>query len=224
MSDRCSPLPISAQSNSRRRQRHLTGGRPKMKKRGKGASLPSVRRGARHGRRAGRLRRLLEHHDRTRTTSFAAGTVAITDNDSNTAMYNVRNQKPGDTLTRCIRVTYTGTLACERAPVHAEHDRGARPARQPDGHAGHPGRGTTFPNCTGFTADGGRSTTARCRASPRRTTATRTASSTSRCRLELGDQRQRRLPVHGDDVGSAPDTVQGATTGQHTYTWEAQNQ
>ncbi len=23
---------------------------------------------------------------------------------------------------------------------------------------------------------------------------------------------------------SAPDTVQGATTGQHTYTWEAQNQ
>lgn len=42
--------------------------------------------------------------------SFDAGTVYIADNDAAAAMYNVSNGKPGTTVTRCIRVTYTGTL------------------------------------------------------------------------------------------------------------------
>ena len=42
--------------------------------------------------------------------SFAAGSVAISDNDSGTALYNVSNQKPGQSTTRCIKVTYGGTL------------------------------------------------------------------------------------------------------------------
>ena len=42
---------------------------------------------------------------------FAAGTVYITDNDGGaSSLYNVTNQKPGDTVTSCIKVTYTGTL------------------------------------------------------------------------------------------------------------------
>ncbi len=41
---------------------------------------------------------------------FQAGTVYITDNDSNAAMYNLTNAKPGDTATSCITVTYLGTL------------------------------------------------------------------------------------------------------------------
>ena len=80
---------------------------------------------------------------------FAAGTVAISDNDSNTAMYNVANQKPGDSVTRCIRVTYTGSPARERAPVHDQHDRGARPACQPDGHAGNDARRHRLPQLHG---------------------------------------------------------------------------
>jgi hypothetical protein len=43
--------------------------------------------------------------------SFSAGTVVLTDNDSNSAMYNVSNAKPGDSATACITVTYTGSLA-----------------------------------------------------------------------------------------------------------------
>jgi len=44
---------------------------------------------------------------------FAAGSVAIADNDTGTALYNVSNQKPGDSKTSCIKVTYTGTLASD---------------------------------------------------------------------------------------------------------------
>lgn len=43
--------------------------------------------------------------------SFAAGSVTISDNDGGTALYSVSARKPNDSVSRCIRVTYTGTLA-----------------------------------------------------------------------------------------------------------------
>ena len=43
--------------------------------------------------------------------SFAAGSVAIGDNDGgSSALYVGSNKKPGDSVTSCIQVTYTGTL------------------------------------------------------------------------------------------------------------------
>lgn len=42
--------------------------------------------------------------------SFTSGTVAIQDNDSNTAMLALANAKPGDADTSCIRIEYTGSL------------------------------------------------------------------------------------------------------------------
>jgi Camelysin metallo-endopeptidase len=42
--------------------------------------------------------------------AFASGTVAIQDNDSNSAMLALANAKPGDADTSCIRIEYTGTL------------------------------------------------------------------------------------------------------------------
>ena len=41
---------------------------------------------------------------------FNAGTVNISDNDANTAAYNVTGGKPGSTQSECVRVVYTGTL------------------------------------------------------------------------------------------------------------------
>ena len=157
---------------------------------------------------------------------FTAGTVAISDNDSNTAMYSVSNQKPGDTLTRCIRVTYTGSLA-SNVRLYTTSSIGAlgphvnltvTPGTMPTG--------TTLPaTAPGSSADGaaifngtlsnfagdalelrdgaGRLPGLELRAGHRATT----SSTSSRCSC-------RR----------APDTVQGATTGTHAYTWEAQNQ
>jgi len=39
--------------------------------------------------------------------------VYVSDNDAGSAMYSVSNKKPGDTVTQCIKVTYTGTLAAD---------------------------------------------------------------------------------------------------------------
>jgi hypothetical protein len=43
--------------------------------------------------------------------SFAAGSVAIQDDDSATAMLSLANAKPGDSDTSCIKVKYTGSLS-----------------------------------------------------------------------------------------------------------------
>lgn len=44
------------------------------------------------------------------TSNWAAGTVDLTDDDTNTAMFNVTNLKPGSTGSKCIQVTSSGSL------------------------------------------------------------------------------------------------------------------
>jgi hypothetical protein len=44
------------------------------------------------------------------TNDFNAGTVFIEDNDSNAVMYDLSNQKPLAAVTKCIKVTYSGSL------------------------------------------------------------------------------------------------------------------
>lgn len=43
--------------------------------------------------------------------SFSAGTVSLTDNDSNGVLFNVGALTPGATGSACLRVTYNGSLA-----------------------------------------------------------------------------------------------------------------
>jgi hypothetical protein len=43
--------------------------------------------------------------------TFSAGTVALTDSDSGTAMFTVPGITPGQTGSACIRVTFNGSLA-----------------------------------------------------------------------------------------------------------------
>jgi hypothetical protein len=42
--------------------------------------------------------------------AFAAGTVILTDNDSDFAMFDLPDMAPGDSAIGCIEVTYSGTL------------------------------------------------------------------------------------------------------------------
>ena len=74
---------------------------------------------------------------------------SISDNDANTAMYNITDAKPNDVVVRCIRVTYTGSLDSTVSLygsavgaigqyVDLAIDKGTMGR-----HA--------FPNCTGFT-------------------------------------------------------------------------
>ncbi|MGH8960178.1 MAG: hypothetical protein ACRDWT_03075 [Jatrophihabitantaceae bacterium] len=44
-------------------------------------------------------------------SNWSAGSVALSDDDSNAAMFTASNLKPGSTGTKCIAVTSTGSLA-----------------------------------------------------------------------------------------------------------------
>jgi hypothetical protein len=85
---------------------------------------------------------------------FAAGTVTLGDDDAGAALVSLPAQaRPGDSSTRCIRVSYTGSLPAEVRLY----------ASVTGGLADHltltVTRGTqaspSFPSCTGFTADSG---------------------------------------------------------------------
>jgi hypothetical protein len=85
--------------------------------------------------------------------AFAAGTVVLADNDAGSSMWSVANRVPGDSVTTCIRLTYTGTLNADvrlYSPtavgtvdqyLSLSVDKGSMPA------------GTSFPNCTGFSSE-----------------------------------------------------------------------
>jgi hypothetical protein len=44
------------------------------------------------------------------SNQFQTGSVTLTDNDSGTAMFNMTGARPGDTVSKCITVSYSGTL------------------------------------------------------------------------------------------------------------------
>jgi hypothetical protein len=80
--------------------------------------------------------------------SWSAGTVALTDDDAGTAMFTVTGLTPGDTNTRCITVSYSGSA-----------DAAVRLYGSITGGTGlgtylnltvERGAGGSFANCTGF--------------------------------------------------------------------------
>ena len=154
--------------------------------------------------------------------SFAAGTVVISDNDANAAMYTITSAKPNDVVTRCIRVTYTGSLprwcGCTRrrrstrsAVRHLVIDKGTMPGA------------TTFPNCTGFTPD----------AVPNVFTGTLSSFGTAKTDFATGVPANPGAAVqwvNNDTVVyrftlTMQDNLlaAGGSSGAHGFTWEAQN-
>jgi predicted ribosomally synthesized peptide with SipW-like signal peptide len=85
---------------------------------------------------------------------FDAANIDLADNDSGGFMYQVDNQEPGDSVTKCIQISYSGTLDSDvemymSTPVdtlapylNLTIEAGSQP-------------GAVFPDCTGFTPDGG---------------------------------------------------------------------
>jgi hypothetical protein len=153
--------------------------------------------------------------------SFASGTVTLTDNDSGAAMYSASNQKPGDLVTQCIKVTYTGSLDADVklytpssiGSLGPYIDMQVRPG------SGNP----TFPGCSGFTPDA---------ADIYNDTLANFPTSYAGGILDAGPGSNTKW-VNGDVVvyrftltlpSSAPAAAQGLTTGSHAFTWESRNQ
>ena len=159
--------------------------------------------------------------------TYAAGTVYLSDNDAGSAMYTVSNQKPGDTVTKCIRLTYTGTLDADvklytTSSVNAlggyvdlTIEKGSMPG------------GTTFPNCTSFSSE---STIYSGTLSNFTTTKNSYANGIAAfpgaaTKWAANDTLVYRFTLTLQDNNSANGGSGGAlTTGSHSFTWEARNQ
>lgn len=155
--------------------------------------------------------------------SLAAGTVDISDNDAGAAMYGVSNQKPGDTVTRCIQVTYTGTLDSD-VKLYTPSSIGSvgpyvsltiTPGTQAV---------PSFPNCTGFTPDAGGdlySGTLAGFASAYTGYANGLADYPGAgTRWTTNDAVVYRFTLTLQDNNAAA----GLNTGAHSFTWESRNQ
>ena len=153
--------------------------------------------------------------------SFASGTVSIADNDAGAAMYSVSNQKPGDSVTQCIKVTYTGSVDAD-VKLYTPSSVGSL-GQYLDVQV-RPGTGSpTFPGCTGFTPDA---------ADIYNDTLANFPASYATGILDAGPGSNTKW-VGSDAVvyrftvtlrSSAPDAAQGLTSGSHAFTWEARSQ
>lgn len=157
--------------------------------------------------------------------SFAAGTVEISDNDAGSYLYQESNKKPGDVVTKCIKVTYTGSL-----------DSSVKLYASAVGAVGEyidltvtPGTGSpTFPGCTGFTADaGGALYTGTLKgfadtySSYTDGLADNPGSSTA---WVTNDAVVYQLTLTLQDNNAANGVSAALSTGSHSFTWEARNQ
>lgn len=86
--------------------------------------------------------------------SFSTGTVHLSDNDSNAALFNLSGQKPGTVSERCITVTYGGSLPAE-VRLHSDSQIGALGPYLNLTIASGSQTGGGFGDCTGFSPDAG---------------------------------------------------------------------
>jgi predicted ribosomally synthesized peptide with SipW-like signal peptide len=156
--------------------------------------------------------------------SFAAGTVFVDDNDAGAAMYTVSNQKPGVATTRCIKVTYSGTMAADvklytTSTVGAVADYIDLTVEKGSGNP-------AFPNCTGFTPE----STVYTGELDDFTTAKNSyangiaAFPGSQTQWNQNDTLVYRFTLTLQDDNNANGGATPLSTGSHAFTWEARNQ
>jgi predicted ribosomally synthesized peptide with SipW-like signal peptide len=158
--------------------------------------------------------------------SFEAGSVNLADNDANSALYSVTNKKPGDTVTGCIKVTYTGTVASD-VRIYTTSTVGTlgqfidltiTPGSQAV---------SSFPSCVGFVADAGGplySGTLQNFANTKNSYANGIADYPGILATSWTANDSVVYQVSVTLQVATPDTAQGLTTGTHSFTWEARSQ
>jgi predicted ribosomally synthesized peptide with SipW-like signal peptide len=150
---------------------------------------------------------------------FATGTVVIGDNSAGSSMYQVSNQAPGHPVERCIAVAYTGSVEAGvrmyASPVSALGDHIELTVT-----AGSLPDGTTFPDCTGFTAANVVfDSTLKAFTDNRQDWGSGLAVvPPGKASWSTGDTVVYRFRLNV--VSTAP---QAATTGEHRFTWEARS-
>ena len=150
------------------------------------------------------------------------GTVALSDNDAGAALYDVTGAKAGDTVDRCITVTYSGDLDAD-VKLYLPDAVGAL-AEYVDmvvtpGNDASP----SFGDCAGWTADGAAIFTGTLETF--RSTHNSWANGLvdnpgNDAQWDVGDTVTYRVQLTLQDDNDA----QGKVTGTHRLMWEARNQ
>lgn len=162
------------------------------------------------------------------TNNWTAGTVALTDDDSGSALFTVTNLKPGSTGTKCIVVTSNASLA-STVKLYTTASSFAQTKTLADNMTLTVTQGTSTSSggtCTGFTADTGASNT---------TTGTLTAFSSAYTNFANGfgtwapaagagvtKTYQIQYTLNSAGSQALTDAMQGGTA-QIGFTWEEQN-
>ena len=157
--------------------------------------------------------------------SFSAGTVVLSDNDSNSAMYSVSNAKPGDSATACITVSYTGSLAAN-VKLYTTSTIGSLGSHLTLVVTQGTGTVSFGSSCTNFTPDASGSQIYNGTLSNFASTYTNFSSGLSLTNASASttwSQNDARVYKFQVSLPSSDTTGQGLNTGSHSFTWEAQN-
>jgi hypothetical protein len=157
---------------------------------------------------------------------ISTGTVTIEDNDGGTALYTMSAAKPGESKSSCIKVTYKGSLPATVKLFTPSTIGALGPYVNLKVEAGTQ-TSSTFPSCTEFTPLASGATlyegTLSAFATEHGTYANGvTTNPASATKWETNNALVYRFTATVS--ASAPNSAQGATTGSHAFTWEAQNQ
>jgi hypothetical protein len=152
------------------------------------------------------------------TNNWTAGTVALSDDDSNTAMFTATNMKPGATGVKCIAVTSTGSLASTVKLYSTAYSTTNALATNINLKV-EEGTGATTASCAGFT---GASTLFDAALSSFGTTKTSFATGVSSWAPTGAANETKSYRITYTLSASTPDTAQGGTAALG-FTWESQN-
>jgi hypothetical protein len=156
---------------------------------------------------------------------LTSGTVVLADNDSGAALYNATGMRPGDTVTRCIKTTYTGSLP---AAVRLYSPSTPGPLAQYVDLTVTQGTQaiSTFPECTGFSPDSaGVIYTGTLQSFEQGHGTYATGVSTAPAGKSGWTTSEAVVYRFQATLQAAvPDASQGWTTGVHSFAWEARNQ
>ena len=155
------------------------------------------------------------------TSNWASGTVALVDDDNNTAAFTAANLKPGSTGSKCVAVTSSGSLA---STVHLY---ATNPASTKDLAANInlkvvQGTGGSFGSCSGFTPLAGGAEVYSGTVAGFSSAHTGFSNGAGNWAPTGTRDETRTYQIVYTVKTEAPDTTQGGTAGVG-FTWEAQN-
>lgn len=167
------------------------------------------------------------------SNDFATGSVTLSDNDSGGAMFDLTGAGPGSTMSKCIQVSYTGSLTSS-VRLYGAVAGGTGLNQYLDlkvTRGSFPGAPPASMDCTGFTADsvtysggngagaGGVMFNARMDSYPTTWTAGIVDAPGGTAEAWTNPEAH----VYRFDVTVADDQNAAAKTHQQTFTWEARN-